>query len=120
MEQQQESESHLRVTEVENIQHSGETQGTTMVPYTADFDKSKVPIIRWSFTDNNSVLVTRRDQTSKAYRSMNELKKLSTNDLLTIQHLEPRQGSLTDAQLNQLKNSMFKGIWKIVKDRKQQ
>ena len=120
MEQQQGSESHLRVTEVENIQHSGETQGTTMVPYTADFDKSKVPVIRWSFTDNNSVLVTRRDQTSREYRSMKELKKLSTKDLLTIQHLEPRKGSLTDDQLNQLKNSMFKGIWKIVKDRNEQ
>src|ERR1043165_2439761 len=34
MQQQQGSESHLRVTEVENIQHSGESQGTTMVPYT--------------------------------------------------------------------------------------
>ena len=91
-----------------------------MVPYTSDFDKSKVMIIRWSFTDENSVLVTRRDLTSKAYKSMNELKKLSTQYLLTIQHLKPQRGSLTDEQLNQLKNSMFKEIWKIVNDRRRQ
>ena len=91
-----------------------------MVPYTSDFDKSKLLIIRWSFTDDNSVLVTRRDLTSKAYKSMNELKNLSTQDLLTIQHLEPQKGSLTDEQLNQLKNSMFKEIWNIVNERRKQ
>ena len=59
--QQQEGDSHLRVTEIENIQHSGQPQGSIIVPYTLDFDKSKKSVIRWSFTDTNSVLVTKRD-----------------------------------------------------------
>ena len=67
-----------------------------MVPYTLDFDKSKVLIMKWSFIDSNSVLVTRRDRSSMPFKSMNEMKNLSTQDLLTIQYLEPKQGSLTN------------------------
>jgi hypothetical protein len=119
MQQQQGRESHLRLSETEDIQHSGpSTQGTSLVPYSSDFNKSKIPIIRWSLTDNNSVLLTRRDLSSRAYKKISDLKKLSTQDLLTIQHLEPQRGSLSDGQLNQLKNTMYKEIWKIVQDRR--
>src|ERR1043165_5042519 len=119
MQQQQGRDSHLRLTETESIQHSGpSTQGTSLVPYSSGFNKSKIPIIRWSLTDNNSVLLTRRDLSSRAYKKISDLKKLSTQDLLTIQHLEPQRGSLSDGQLNKLKNTMYKEIWKIVQDRR--
>ena len=91
-----------------------------MVPYASNFDTSKVNIVKWSFTDSNSVLVTRRDCSSKVYKNSKELSVLSFKDLLTIQHLTPELGPLTEQQRCTLTTRMTAEIWRILEERKDQ
>ena len=115
-------DSHLRVTKIEDIPQSssGQPKETGLVSYASDFDRSKVNIIKWSFTDSNSVLVTRRDRSSKVYKNSKELSVLSSKDLLTIQHLTPELGSLTEQQRCTLTTKMTAEIWRILEERKNQ
>ena len=71
-----------------------------IVPYKADFFKSKSPIIKWCFSyKSRSVILIRKDFSTKVLHNLTELERLSDEDLLTIQDMIPEKRLLSESKV---------------------
>jgi len=114
--------SSLIISEEENQPQSAlpSTGEKSIIPYKGKSNTSQAKIIKWSFTHNSRYMFfEREDGTCKALTHKEELLNLSTEDLLTLQQLEPEHGPLlTKAQIKDVKTLMLKEIKNILDSRK--